>query len=87
MKEIAELNQLLNKRSKNAAETNLIVMEIDRRKRVIEEIGARPPGNDTLVGILWMAMDPSTKAHISSKVDTDDVEDPELREAVMRYAS
>ena len=87
MKEIDGFNQLLNIRRKNAPYTNLIVMGIDRRKRIIEEIGARPPGNDTFVGILWMAMGPATKTHVSSKVDTEEAEYPDLREAVIRYTS
>ena len=62
-------------------------MEIDRRKRVIDEIGARPPGNDTFASILWMAMDPSTRTNSSSKVATEDVQYPELREVAMRYTS
>ena len=57
MREFSELNQLQNKRSKNAAETTLIDMEVDRRRiMIIEEIGGQAPGNDTLVGVLWMAM-------------------------------
>ena len=39
MREMAELGQRQNKRCKNATETRLIIDEIDRRKRVIEEIG------------------------------------------------
>lgn len=66
---LAELNHLQNKRSNNAPETNLIVMEINRRKRIIEEIGADAPVNDTLVGVLWMAMDQATRTNVSSQID------------------
>ena len=38
MKEVAELTALQNKRCKNAAETNLILLEVDRRKKLIHEI-------------------------------------------------
>ena len=33
MREVAELSQLQNKRCKNAAETTLVVLEVDRRRR------------------------------------------------------
>ena len=43
MKELVGLSQLQNKRRKNAAETSMTVVEIDRRKRLIEEIGGPDP--------------------------------------------
>ena len=74
MREIVELNLLQTKRSKNAADTNSIVMEIDRRKPTIGAIGTNPTGNDTRVGVLYCAMGPGTKTHVSSKIDTHEVE-------------
>ena len=62
-------------------------MEIDRRKRIIEEIGGAAPGDDTAVGVPWRAMDQATRTHVSSKIDTHEVEYSDLREAVMRYTS
>ena len=53
MKEIAELTQLQNKLCKNTAETALVVLEVDRRKRLIEEIGGQTPHNDIVVSVLW----------------------------------
>ena len=61
MRETTEMGQLQNKRCKNAAVATLIVLELDRRKRVIEEIGGQAPSNDTLVGVLWFAMYTSTR--------------------------
>ena len=87
MKEIAELNALQNKRCKNAAETSLILLEVDRRKRLIEEIGGQVPSNDTLVNVLWVSMDPGTKSHVSGKLDAAEVQYPELKQAIMRYIS
>ena len=65
MKEVSELTQLQNKRCKNVAETALIVLEVDRRKRLIEEIGGQEPSNGTLVSVLWMSMDTASRNHIS----------------------
>ena len=61
-------------------------MEIDRRKRIIEEIGGVAPGNDTLVGILWVAMDGPTRSHVSGKLDVAEVLYVDLREAVLKHA-
>ena len=49
MEKVSELTQLQNKRCKHAAETVLILLEVDRRKRLIDEIGGQEPSNDTLV--------------------------------------
>ena len=45
MKEVEELMALQNKRCKTASETSLILMEIERRQRLIAEIGGNPPGD------------------------------------------
>ena len=87
MKEIAELNALQNKRCKNAAETSLILLEVDRRKRLIEEIGGQVPSHDTLVNVLWVAMDPGTKSHVSGKLDAAEVQYAELKQAIMKHIS
>ena len=84
---ISELTALQNKRFKDAAETSLIVLEVDRRKRLIEEIGAQAPSNDVLVSVLWMAMDASTRSHVSGKLDVNEVIYIDLRQAVMAYTS
>ena len=64
MKEVAGLMALQNKRCKNASETSLILLEIDRRQRLIAEIGGVPPGDEMLVDALWMAMEPGTRSHV-----------------------
>ena len=69
MKEIAELTALQSKRCTHAAESSILLLEVDRRKRLIEEIGGETPSNDTLVGVRWMAMDHGTRSHVSSKLD------------------
>ena len=86
MREMADLNALQMKRCKNASETMLIISEIDRRKRRIDEIGGDPPSNDTLVSILWVAMDAQTRTHVSAAVDMD-VLYPDLRLRVMKHAN
>ena len=87
LKELSELNQLQNKRCKNAAETTLILMEVDRWKRIIEEIGGKAPSNDTVIGVLWMAMGPPTRTHVSGKLDAQEVVYSDLREAVIKHTS
>lgn len=63
MKEIADLMAPQHKRCKNVSETSMILLELDRRQRLITEIGGEPPSNDTTVNVLWMAMDPGTRSH------------------------
>ena len=88
MKEIAELNALQNKRCKSAAETSVILLEVDRRRRLIVEIGGQEPSNDTLANVLWLAMGPGTRDHVSSKLeDATTVEYKELKTAIMRHVS
>ena len=87
MKELVELHQLQNKRCKNAAETSMLVVEIDRRKRLIEEIGGSAPSNDTMVGVLWMSADPSTRTHVASNVDAEEALYHDLRVVVMKFTT
>ena len=85
MKRLAELGELMSlrdKRCKNTQETALIVLELDRRKKIIAMAGGKPPDEDVTINILWMSMDPSTKAHVTGKVDMDSVNYVELRQIV-----
>ena len=52
LKELGELTMLQNKRCKSTAETAMIVLEIDRRKRIIAMIGGKPPDEDVCISIL-----------------------------------
>ena len=52
LKELGELTMLQNKRCKNTAETAMIILEIDRRKRMIADIGGRAPDDDVCQNIL-----------------------------------
>ena len=61
MKQIAELMALQNS-CKNVTETSMVLLELDRRHRLISEIGGVPPSNDTPVNVHWMAMDPERGA-------------------------
>ena len=84
MKEIAEPMALQNNRCKNVTETSMVLLELDRRHRLISEIGGEPPSNDMLANVLWMAMDPGTRSHISGKMDaTSNVEFQEVKETIM----
>ena len=75
MKEVADLMALHNKRCKTASETSLILLEIDRRQRLITEIGGNPLGDEMLVNVFCMAMYPDTRRHVSGKLDaSSDVE-------------
>ena len=90
MKRLAELGELMSlrdKRCKNTNETALIVLELDRRKKIIAEAGGKPPDEDVTINILWMSMDPSTKAHVTGKVDMDLVTYVELRQIVQSYTN
>ena len=79
---------LQNKRCKNAAETFLILFEIDRRQKLIAEIGGAPVEDEMLVNVLWMAMDPSTRSHVALKVgDNPEIPFPEMKEAIMRQTT
>ena len=69
MRELAELKQLQDKRCKNVAETSLIVLEINRRTMLLAEAGGSPPSDDLLTSVLWMAMNPGTRSHVSGKID------------------
>ena len=72
--EMSEINLLQNKRCKTAAETALVLLEIERRKMRILKIGGDAPPSDTLVTVLWVAMDPNTKAYVAGKIDLDSME-------------
>ena len=73
LKELFELTTLQNKRCKNPAETATIIMEIDRRKRIISDIGGKAPDDDVCRNIVWASMDSATKAHVTGKLDMDTV--------------
>ena len=85
--ELRELMQLMNKRCKNTGETSLIVLEIDRRKMLIAEVGVSPPGDDVTTSVLLAAMDPSTRSHVSSKLNMEELTYPPLRQAVMAHCT
>ena len=87
MKEIAELMDLRNKRCKNAAETNLVLLEVNRRKMLIEDIGGETPSDDTLTNVMWMSMDPATKSHVSTKLDPSTVLWVDMKETIMRHTT
>ena len=87
MNGISELTQLQNKRCKNAAEKNLIVVEVDRRKRTIEDIGGQVPHYDILVSVLWCAMDAGTRSHVSGKLDVNEVVYCDLKQAVCLHTN
>ena len=78
---------LQNKRCNNTAETAMIILEIDRRKRIIAEIGGRAPGEDVCQNILWLSMDPTTRAHVTGKVDMDAVSFVDLRQVVQSFCN
>ena len=56
LKELGELTMLQNKRCKNTSETAMIILEVDRRKRIIVMIGGKPPDEDEGISILWQIM-------------------------------
>ena len=87
LKELGELTMLQNKRCKNTAETAMIILEIDRRKRVIADIGGRAPDEDVCQNILWLSMDPTTRAHVTGKVDMDTVSFVDLRQVVQSFCN
>ena len=49
---LAELTMLQNKRCKSPAETAMIVLEIDRRKKIIMDTGGRAPDEDVCQNVL-----------------------------------
>ena len=54
----------------------------------IAEIGGTPVADEMLVNVLWMAMDPGTRSHVSSKIDANaDVDFQVMTEAVMRHTT
>ncbi len=87
LKELGELTMLQNKRCKNPAETAMIILEIDRRKRIIADIGGIAPDEDVCQNILWLSMDPTTRAHVTGKVDMDTVSFVDLRQVVQSFCN
>ena len=65
----------------------MIVLEIDRRKRIISMIGGKPPDEDVCISILWLSMDPTTRAHVTGKVDMESVAFGELLQIVQSYTN
>ena len=79
---------LQNRRCKNAADTSLILLEIDRVQKLITEIGGAPVGEEMLVNILWMAMGQSARSYVSIKVGDDaEVSFQVMKEAIMRHTT
>ena len=65
----------------------MIVLEIDRGQRIISMIGGKPPDEDVCISILWLSMDPTTRAHVTGKVDMESVAFGELRQIVQSYTN
>ena len=79
---------LQNKRCKNPSETAMILLELGRRQKLNKEIGGTPVADDTLVNVLWMAMDRDTRSHVSIKVgDAAEIPFQVMKEAIMRHTS
>ena len=87
LKELFELTTLQNKRCKNPAETATLITEIDRRKRVISDIGGKASDDDVCQNIVWAAMDSTTRAHVTGKLDMNTVGYAELRQVVQSYCN
>ena len=87
LKELGELTMLQNKRCKSTSETAMIILEVDRRKRIIAMIGGKPDDEDVCIHILWLSMDPATRAHVTGKVDMETVSFVELRQIVQSYTN
>lgn len=87
MQELGILMQLMSKRCKNLAETWLILLEIDRRKMLIEEVGGSHPDDDVLTSVFLTSMDAGTRSHVSSKLDMDSIAYTQLRQAVMAHCT
>ena len=68
-------------------ETALIVFELHRKKKIIAMSGGKPPDENVTIKILWMSMDPTTKAHVTGKIDMDTVGYVELRQIVQSYTN
>ena len=65
----------------------MIILEIDRRKRIIDEVGGRATDEDVCQNILWLSMDPTTRAHVTGKVDMDTVSFADLRLVVQSFCN
>ena len=63
------------------------MLDVERRKKLIQEFGGAAPGDDTLVSVLWVVMDPTSRNHVSGKLDAENVTYPELRVALLQFIS
>ena len=50
-------------------------------------VGGKPPDEDVCISILWLSMDPTTRAHVTGKVDMESVAFSELRQIVQSYTN
>ena len=80
-------NAAANKTCKNAAETSLIVFEIDRRTILIAEAEGVAPSDDLLTSVLCIAMDPGTRSHASGKIDVEKADYNTLRKTVAGHTN
>ena len=87
LRELGEFTKLQNRRCKNTAETAGLIFEIDLRKKQIADIGGRAPDDDVCQHILWMSMDATTRAHVTGKLDMDNVGFMELRQVVQSFCN
>ena len=49
----------------------MIVLEIGRRTMLIAEADGTAPSDDLLTSVLWMAMGPGARSHVSGKIDVE----------------
>ena len=70
---MAAVGKLSDANCKNPQETSILMLELDRRIRGLEDITGKSPGGYWLVSIVSNAMDDQTKTHCSGclKTDTD----------------
>ena len=50
-------------------------------------VGGKPPDEDVCISILWLSMDPTTRAHVTGKVDMESVGFAELRQIAQSYTN
>ena len=86
MRDLTALTMLQSKRCKNASETMVVLLEIDRMRKKITE-GGGSVDDDVLVTTLWSTMDGQTRTHVSSKIDMELTKYLELRQAVMNFTN
>ena len=63
------------------------MLEVDSHVKKIRETGGVPPDDDILINVLWVTMDGQTRAHVTGKIDMEQVTYPELRSALMIYTN